>query len=133
MVDADPVLCRRGKLVPIECGVDPSDDRPRLSVGGRFVGEIARVEFREGGVDVIESEPDDGHDPTVGTDLDDVDHFRLERRGADPLRTRRSPRVAIAVDVTVVTPSSARISLVRDFGISAVPDSTRSRPDGDRA
>ena len=59
----DPVRRRRGKFVPVERGVGPRDDRPRVRVGGRFAGEVPSIEFGEGGVDVIKVEHDDA--PTI--------------------------------------------------------------------
>ncbi len=55
--------------------------------GGRFAGEVAGIEFREGGVDVVEVEHDDRRDPVVGVDLDDV-----ERLGVERLRSRGRTR-----------------------------------------
>ena len=56
MIDVHPVRCCRGEFAPIECGVRPRDDRPRVRVSGRFTGEISGVELFEGGVDVVEVE-----------------------------------------------------------------------------
>ena len=84
MVDADPVLRRRGKLVPIEFCVDPGDDRPRLSMGGRFACEVPGIEFFEGGVDVIGVEPDPCRRSVVGVDLDDAEHFGTDFFGLQP-------------------------------------------------
>ena len=67
--------------MPVERGVRPRDDRPRVRVGGRFAGEVPGVEFLEGGVDVVEVEHDDRHDPLVGVDLDDHEHLDAERLG----------------------------------------------------
>ncbi len=95
-----------GEFVPVERGVDPCDDRPRVRVGGRFAGEVSGVELLEGGVDVVEVEHDARDDPLVGVDLDDAEHLGVERLGpwSRPekrirLRARRSPRVAMTVDV----------------------------------
>ena len=52
-----------------------------MRVGGRFAGEVAGVEFGEGGVDVVEVERDARHDPVVGVDLDDAEHLGVERLG----------------------------------------------------
>ena len=76
VVDVDPVRRRRGKLAPVERGVGPRDDRPRVRVGGRFAGEVPGVEFVEGGVDVVEVEHDGRRDPFVGVDLDDAERHR---------------------------------------------------------
>ena len=64
--------------------------------------------------------------PVVGVDLDDVEHLGVERLGPRSrpekrlrLRTRRSPRVAMTVDVTLAIPRSAMAC------ISAI---TASRP-----
>ena len=79
MVDGDVV--RRGEFVPVERGVIPRDNRPRVRVGGRFAGEVPGVEFREGGVEVVEVECDVRHDPLVGVDLDDAEHLGVECLG----------------------------------------------------
>ena len=75
VVDVDPVRRRRGQLVPVERGVGLGDDRPCVRVGGRFAGEVAGVEFGEGGVDVVEVEHDARRHPVVGVDLDDAEHL----------------------------------------------------------
>ena len=49
--------------------------RPRVRVRGGFAGEVAGIEFFEGGVDVVGVERDACHDPLVGVDLDDVEHL----------------------------------------------------------
>ena len=64
---------RRWQFVPVERGVGLRDDRPRVRVGGRFAGEVPRVELGDGGVEVVEVERDDRRDPVVGVDLDDVE------------------------------------------------------------
>ena len=54
------------------------DDRPCVSVGGRFAGEVSGVELREGGVDIVEVEYDVRRDPLVGVDLDDDEQLGVE-------------------------------------------------------
>ena len=81
VVDVHPVRRRRGKFVPVERGVGPRDDRPRVRVRGRFAGEVPGVEFLEGGVDVVEVERDSRRDPVVGVDLDDAERLGVERLG----------------------------------------------------
>ena len=61
-----------------------------MRVGGRFAGEVAGVELREGGVDVVEVEHDERRDPLVGVDLDDAEHLGVERLG----HADRGPRNA---------------------------------------
>ena len=61
------------EFVPVELGIGTRDDRPGVRVGGRFAGEVPGVEFGEGGVDVVEVEHDDRHDPSVGVDLGDAE------------------------------------------------------------
>ena len=79
--------------MPVERGVGPRDDRPRVRVGGRFAGEVPGVEFGEGGVDVVEVERDECDDPLVGVDLDDAEHLGDEiasgARSRPEKRTRR--------------------------------------------
>ena len=123
VVDVHPVRRRRGEFVPVERGVGLRDDRPCVRVGGRFAGEVPGVEFFEGGVDVVEVERDARRDPLVGVDLDDAEHLGVERLGSWSRsekrirqRARRSPRVAMTVDVMFVTPRSA---MARMFAISA--------------
>ncbi len=45
--------------MPIERGVARDDDRPRVRVGGRFAGEVPRIELGDGGVEVVELENDE--------------------------------------------------------------------------
>ena len=118
-----------GSLVSVERGEAPRDDRPRVRVGGRFAGEVPGVELGDGGVEVVEVEHDDRHDPLVGVDLDDVEDLGVERLGPlvaleyrARLRTRCSPRVAMTVDVTSVTPRSAIAAHLCDHGIPTVSD-----------
>ncbi len=107
----------------------PLDKRPCVRVRGRFAGEVPGVEFLEGGVDVVGVECDAGHDSFVGVDLDDVEQLVIERVGrwSSPtdrtrLRARRSPRVAMAVDVIFVAPTSAVACASGDYGISTLSD-----------
>ena len=69
------------QLVPVESRRSRCDNRPRVRVGGRFAGEVARVELREGGVEVVGVERDLCRDPLVGVDLDDCRRFDVERLG----------------------------------------------------
>ena len=50
-----------------------------MRVGGRFAGEVAGIELRDGGVDVVEVERDPGLDPVVGVDLDYPQEICAER------------------------------------------------------
>src|ERR1700727_3938238 len=77
VIDGDPV--RRRNFVPVERGVATSDNRPCVRVGGRFACEVSGIELGEGGVDVVNVEPDARHDPLVGLDLDDAEHLDEER------------------------------------------------------
>ena len=52
-----PSRRRRGDSRPLTRR-RPRDDRPRVRVGGRFAGEVPRVEFLEGGVEVVGVERD---------------------------------------------------------------------------
>lgn len=52
-IDGDPVRRRRGKLVPVEAGVYPCDGCLGAAIVGSFTGNVSRVEFREGSVDVV--------------------------------------------------------------------------------
>ena len=70
-----------GSSCLLSAAIGLRDDRPRVRVGGRFAGEVAGVEFLEGGVDVVEVERDSRRDPIVGVDLDDAENFDVERLG----------------------------------------------------
>ncbi len=105
-----------------------------MRVGGRFAGEVPGVELGEGGVEVVEVEHDARRDPIVGVDLDEAEHLgvelprvRIAARERDTNEARRSPRVAMTVDVMFVTPTPRR-SHVRDLGISTVSDSGVHHP-----
>ena len=79
-----------------------------MRVGGRFAGEVAGIELLEGGVDVVGVELETGHRPVVGVDLDDAERLGVEGPGfeeRDAARARRSPRVAMTVDVMSVANS----------------------------
>ncbi len=66
------------QFASVERGVGTRDHRPRVRVGGRFAGEVSGIEFREGGVDVVDVEHDDRRDPLVGVDFDDVEGLDFE-------------------------------------------------------
>ncbi len=108
-------------------------------MGGRFAGEVAGVELREGGVEVVEVEHDARHDPSVGVDLDDAEQLGVEtpraagRTSSTDTRASRSPRVAMASDVRLATPTSAvacmlAISASRPCRIPAFTTRRRSSP-----
>ena len=120
-------------------GVGTRDDRPRVRVGGRFAGEVSRVEFRDGGVEVVGVEHDERRDPLVGVDLDDAEHIVRNASGRSSprenrarLRTRRSPRVAMTSDVAFVIaelgdrPQSLAISASRPCRMPAFTTRRRS-------
>ena len=128
VVDVHPVRCGRGEFVSVERGVGPRDDRPRVRVGGRFAGEVPGVEFREGGVDVVEVEHDARHDPFVGVDLDDAEHLGWNASAAG-----RGPRADTTEGEAlpagrndgrrhVRDPDVGDRPHVRDLGISTVSD-----------
>ena len=71
----------RWELVPIQRSEAFRDDRPRARVGGRFAGEVSGVELGDGGVEVVELEHDECHDPFVSVDLDDAEEFVSNRLG----------------------------------------------------
>ena len=123
----------------VERGVGPRDDRPCVRVGGRFAGEVAGVEFREGGVDVVEVEHDERRDPVVGVDLDDAEHLGVERLGlliaAREAGTTEGEALPAGRDDgrrQVLDPELGGRPHVRDLGIPTVSDARRSPPDGDR-
>ena len=61
---------RRGKFVPVECGVRLCNNGPGVRVGGGLAGKVSGIEFCEGGVDVVELEHDDCRNSVVVVDLD---------------------------------------------------------------
>ena len=89
VVDIDQSGVVAGNFVPVERGGGVRDDRPRVRVRSRFTGEVTGVEFRDGGVEVVEVECDGRRDPFVRVDFDDAAGFR-----------RRTYRVPIAARVT---------------------------------
>ena len=84
MVNVHPIGRSREELAPVETGITSCDDGPRVCVGGRFAGEVAGVELRDGGVEVVEVERDPGLDPVVGVDLDYPQEIALN--APDPRR-----------------------------------------------
>ncbi|MGZ7036322.1 MAG: hypothetical protein ACXVIQ_14005, partial [Ilumatobacteraceae bacterium] len=79
MIDVDRICCGPWQLVPIESGEAVHDHRPRMRVGGGLSGEVSSVEFREGGVDVVDIEHSAAYDSITGIDLDDVEAEDLKR------------------------------------------------------
>ena len=79
VIDVHKVRHELGHFAPVGCGKGLRHNRPRVRVGGGFAGEVAGVEFGEGGVDVVEVEHDARRDPLVGVDLDDAEHLGAER------------------------------------------------------
>ena len=123
VVDVHPVRRRRGKFVPVERGVGGRDDRPRVRVGGRFAGEVAGIELRDGGVEVVEVEHDDRRDPSSAliSTTPSTSTWNASGSWSSPEKRARREDEALAagrddVDVTFVTPRSAA---ARRFAISA--------------
>ena len=58
MIDVHKVRRRRGDFVSVVRGLDLRHGRPYVRVGGRFAGEVAGIELREGSVDVVGVERD---------------------------------------------------------------------------
>src|SRR5205085_5450823 len=75
MIDVLPVRRRARKFLPVEPGIQPCDDRPRISVSGPFACEVSGVEFLKGGVEVVEVERDVRDDLLVGVYLADGEQF----------------------------------------------------------
>ena len=136
VVDIYPVRRRRGEFVPVDCGVGPRDDRPAVRVRGRFAGEVAGIELREGGAESSGS----------NTTLAATGRRRRSRamrstsvmnasaavsaHEADTSEDRRSPRVATTAD-EYVDPRSARARMLR-YRHPDHAGSRRSQPAGDR-
>ena len=101
-----------------------------MRVGCRFAGEVAGIELLEGGVEVVEVERDECHDPLVGVDLNDVEDSMTNSSGrwsrpeeGTRVRARRSPRVAKTVGVKFVIQRSAMARMSAIIGISTRSDS----------
>src|ERR1700679_4066185 len=62
VVDVHTVRRRRGDFVSVVRGLDLRNGRPYVRVGGRFAGEVASIQLREGGVEVIGVERHACHD-----------------------------------------------------------------------
>ena len=116
--------------MPVERGVGARDDRPRVRVGGRFAGEVAGIELLEGGVDVVEVERDARRDPVRRRRSRRCRASRRRTRSGrwsrpemrTRLRARRSPRVAMTVDVMFAAPTSATARMFAICDISTVSD-----------
>ena len=85
-----------GQLVPVDRRVRPLMSDHVCAVVGRFAGEVAGIELRDGGVDVFEVEHDQRRDPLVGVDLDDAEDLGMERSaaGRGPRRGTTEDQVA---------------------------------------
>src|ERR1700739_4946224 len=70
--DTHRIRCRRCDFTPIVRNVNTGDYRPCARIRCRFAGEVAGVEFGDGGVEVVEVEHDDRHDLTVDVDFGDA-------------------------------------------------------------
>ena len=89
---------------------------------GRFAGEVASIELGEGGVDVVEVEQRRAatirSSASISTmpsiSVPNMPRTLVAADGTARLRTRRSPRVAMTLDVMVSTPTSATARDVRD-------------------
>ena len=109
-----------------------------MRVGGRLAREVARVELLEGGFEVVDIEQDVGRDLIVGVDLDDVETSLSNGSGAVAedkyswMRTKRSPRVAMTVDVMFSAAELGDGPHVPRFRRLDRVERQRSRPDGDR-
>src|SRR5947209_680953 len=80
VVDGDPIWRRRRNLASVEGGDGLRDRRPCMRVWCRFAGEIAGVEFGDGGIYIVRFEHDDRPDLVVEVGLDDAEHFVDEIR-----------------------------------------------------
>src|ERR1700750_1437116 len=78
MVEELRWFCR--KLSPIECVVGLHNDGPCVGVRGGLALEIPRVEFGDGGVEIVVVEYDSRHDLSGVIDLEDVHDRNLEVR-----------------------------------------------------
>src|SRR5947209_7816252 len=133
VVDGDPV--RRRDFVPVERGVGGCDDRPGLRVGGRFTGEVAGIEFLEGGVNVVGVICDASQDPFVGRDLYDAEKLDMECTGllvsTRDTATAEDKAFASSRDdrgATLVGPNVGEGLRVLDLGVWTVSKSRSNHP-----
>ena len=89
----------------------------------RFAGEVAGIELFESCVDVVDVEPDVGHDPLVRVELGEVEWLELEspsRRSRFGervrVRARRWPRVAMTVKA--ILPARPGSAMARMFAMT---------------
>ena len=102
-------------------------------MGGGFAGEVAGVEFFEGGVDVVDVEHDNRRNPLVGVDLHDGE--KLGKKGFDPF-ARQSKTCEGKVPAArrqdgprhVCRPQLGHRPCVRDLGVSTIKDSRADHP-----
>ena len=121
-VDVDPVGRGQRQLVSVDRRVAARDTPTMCARGRPLRRRVSGIELCDGGLEVVEVEHDDRRDPVVGVDLDDAEQIDEEPLGRWSrsekrlrVRTRRSPRVAMAVDV-MFEPRSATTA---KFSISA--------------
>src|ERR1700759_1754064 len=75
MVDAGEVRGNRRQFAPVERGVTLRDYRPGVRIRRRFACEVPTVELSDGGVEVVEIEPDDRDELVVVVDLVDREYL----------------------------------------------------------
>ena len=81
VIDAHAVRCHL-ELSHVRRCVRPSYERPCSGVDCRFAGEVAGIEFRDGGVEVVGVEGDERRGPPVGVELADTEDIGAERIGS---------------------------------------------------
>ncbi len=110
VVDTHHIRCRRCDFTPIVRNENTRNYRPCARVGCCFAGEISGVEFRDGGVEVLEVENDNTRDSLLGVDLHDLEGIVLNRLGvtarhANSCEGEASPRVARMPNIVIVKPT----------------------------
>ena len=95
----------------------------------RLAGEVSRLEFLDGGTDVVDVEKDAGCHPAIGVDLDDAEHLGVECVGplVSPREADTHQGEALPADGDhgrrpVLGPEVGGRPHVRDFGISTMSD-----------
>src|ERR1700742_3303331 len=127
VVEAHHIRCRRGDFAPIMCKEYSGDYGPGARMGARLASKVPRVELGDGGVEVVELEHHECHDPFVSLDLDNDEEFASNRLGVKApsfnMRKAEAPapggndsrRKACEADIGCRLP-------VFDLGISPVSD-----------
>src|SRR5947209_8896647 len=80
-VDVYPIRRRRWQLASVNRSTAANEERPSLRKGSCFAADVSGVELADSGVEVVELEHHECHDPFVSIDLDDDEEFASNRLG----------------------------------------------------